>query len=49
VFNDGIKKIGYAAFSSCKSLESITLPSTVTEIGSRAFSSCAKLRVRVRC
>ena len=32
-FNEGLQKIGDEAFSNCTSLESITLPSTLTEIG----------------
>jgi hypothetical protein len=31
------------AFSSCPSLSSITIPSSVTSIGSSAFSSCYSL------
>ena len=44
-FNDGLQKIGNKAFHDCKSLKSITLPSTVTEIGIGAFHGCSKLRV----
>ena len=32
-FNEGLQKIGEEAFYDCESLESIILPSTVTEIG----------------
>ena len=39
VLKEGTKKIGLAAFEGC-SFESISLPSTVTEIGIRAFGSC---------
>ena len=35
--------IGRSAFYSCKSLSSITLPSTVTEIGGSAFYDCNNL------
>jgi len=44
VLNEGLKKIGKYAFRKCKSLESITLPSTVTDIGAGAFSRCSQLR-----
>ena len=44
VFNEGLKKIGAAAFWKCTSLSSVTLPSTVTEIGNDAFSFCNNLR-----
>ena len=43
-FNEGLQKIGHTAFFNCTSLESITIPSTVTEIGSNAFNSCINLR-----
>ena len=43
-FNDGLQKIGDRAFSKCRSLERIVLPSTVTEIGIDAFNSCCNLR-----
>ena len=36
-FNDGLQKIGTSTFIDCTSLESITLPPTVTEIGSESF------------
>ena len=42
--NDGLKKIGLEAFCNCTSLESITLPSTVTEIGDDTFRGCSNLR-----
>ena len=41
--NDGLRKIGSYAFCNCKSLSSITLPSTVTEIDSKAFEFCNNL------
>ena len=44
IFNDGLQKIGKCAFSGCTSLESINLPSTVTEIGDSAFHNCYNLR-----
>ena len=43
VLNEGLKKIGVLAFDGCELLESITLPSTVTDIGN-AFCDCTKLR-----
>ena len=33
VLNDGLRKIGGSAFISCTSLQHITLPVTITEIG----------------
>lgn len=41
--NEGIQKIGESSFGSCGSLQSITLPSTLTEIGSYAFNGCTNL------
>ena len=38
---EGLQKIGNGAFSKCTSLKSITIPSTVTDIGNAAFISCA--------
>ena len=43
LFNDGLQKIGVLAFYNCTSLESINLPSTVTEIGTSAFRYCSDL------
>jgi len=42
-FNEGLQKIEDEAFYDCTSLESITLPSSVTEIGDEAFSDCTNL------
>ena len=39
----GVRKIGSAAFKDCKSVTSITLPSSVTEIGDSAFINCTNL------
>lgn len=44
MLNEGIQKIEKSAFYGCESLERITLPSTVTEIGERAFRDCKWLR-----
>ena len=39
-----IEYIGIAAFSGCESLQSVTIPNSVTSIGDRAFSSCKSLQ-----
>ena len=36
--------IGGTAFSNCSSLQSITLPESVTSIGDRAFLGCSSLK-----
>ena len=36
-------KLGYAAFSDCSGLTSLTIPSSVTSIGESAFSGCSGL------
>ena len=43
-FKDGLQNIEDGAFHNCSSLESIKLPSTVTEIGRDAFCGCFNLR-----
>ena len=40
VFNEGIKTIGHATFSCCKSLLDFKLPSTLTSIRGFAFECC---------
>jgi len=42
--NLGITSIGSNAFSSCVTLTSITIPSSVTSLGANAFSNCSALR-----
>ena len=43
VFNKGLQKIRGCAFQECTSLSSITLPSSVTEVGDYAFHNCKQL------
>ena len=43
-FNEGLQKIRDGTFRSCTSLKRITIPSTVTEIGSKTFWGCINLR-----
>ncbi len=38
-----VKRIRYSAFEYCKRLKSVTIPSSVTSIGSYAFSECTSL------
>ena len=42
--NSGLEKIDNFVFDGCESLESITLPSTVTDIGVETFIGCKSLR-----
>ena len=44
VLNEGLQKIDKKSFDNCTSLERITLPSTVTDIGEDAFYYCNSLR-----
>ncbi|MBQ2540765.1 MAG: leucine-rich repeat protein [Paludibacteraceae bacterium] len=37
VVEEGVKVIGSACFHTCPNVTSVSLPSTLTEIGSRAF------------
>ena len=41
--NDGLKKIGENAFTNCKNLVSLTIPSSVTDIASSFVNGCDKL------
>lgn len=42
-FHSNITAIGQSAFSSCVTLETITIPETVTKIGANAFRYCTAL------
>lgn len=41
---DGVAKLSAGLFYECSSLESITIPASVTEISRCAFGSCEKLK-----
>lgn len=43
VIPDGIRSIGYSAFSRCDLLTSVTIPDSVTSIGDYAFKDCKSL------
>ena len=43
VVREGTEVICDGAFSGCKSLQSITIPNSVTKIGGYAFSGCTHL------
>ena len=44
MLNEGLQRIGIAAFRDCPLLESIILPTTVNKLGSYAFSRCTNLK-----
>ncbi len=43
MIGNSVTSIGYATFSYCTSLRSVTIPNSVTSIGDEAFYSCASL------
>ena len=43
IIPSSVTSIGYAAFSNCSSLTSITIPNSVTSIGEHAFYDCSSL------
>lgn len=45
IIPEGIKKIYYSAFGSCKDIQSVVIPEGVTEIGKEAFFQCKSLSV----
>eukprot|EP00571_Detonula_confervacea_P012533 CAMPEP_0172312338 /NCGR_PEP_ID=MMETSP1058-20130122/17137_1 /TAXON_ID=83371 /ORGANISM="Detonula confervacea, Strain CCMP 353" /LENGTH=142 /DNA_ID=CAMNT_0013025755 /DNA_START=19 /DNA_END=447 /DNA_ORIENTATION=- len=44
VLNEELQTIGHGEFIGCISLDSVVLPSSVTEIGDNTFSDCTKLK-----
>jgi len=44
ILNEGLLCIDYCAFRNCTALQSITIPSTIKELGDYAFTGCSKLR-----
>ena len=42
--NEGLQRIEDRTFQDCESLESITIPCTVTSIGGGAFQGCTSLK-----
>lgn len=43
IISEGVAEIGMASFKSCKQLESVHLPNTITTINAGAFDGCKKL------
>lgn len=43
IIKDGIKSIGWSAFSGCRYLTSVTIPNSVKYIGEEAFLFCSRL------
>ena len=44
IIEDGITRIGNAAFAVCTALETVDIPDSVTEIGDLAFQMCEELK-----
>lgn len=44
IISEGVKKIGYGAFQSCKSLEYISLPSSLEDVDSYIFRGCPNIK-----
>lgn len=44
---DGVTRIGTRAFYNCKSLTSVVLPDSITDIGDGAFGYCEKLEITI--
>ncbi len=44
LFNITVESIGNDAFAFCRSLESVTIPNSVTNMGRHAFTGCSKLK-----
>ena len=49
ILETGVRSIEYGAFENCTSLQSITIPSSVTSIGSYAFDGCTSLTIYCEC
>ena len=43
-FKEGVTEVDYRYFEDCEALEKVTLPSTLTKIGDRAFMNCKNLK-----
>lgn len=46
--SEGILRIDYDAFKGCKNLREIRVPSTIQDIGHRAFAECEKAVIRIK-
>lgn len=44
IFPDGLKTIGWLAFSGCAQLDNLNIPDSVKQIDDAAFSGCTSLR-----
>ena len=50
ILKDSIKKIGKYSFRWCENLQSVTIPSSVTDIGIQIFNGCTNLKeIRYKC